>query len=343
MANAPNTTTSDFGAPLLHPGWDRAQAFELRTRPLFRRYVTKRVVDPTNRARVYYMPVHRYHDVAEDRHEVDEVVASDQVEAPDSYYVRIRIKEHGFAVGRTTLLNVTSYIPVDPVLAAQGSAHMADTLDEMVADVLYDGDQTRNDGSEDGDSTESFDQVVAPNTDGSADFDYDHESDRSTLVGDSGQDSSHNLTSRVTARVVARLRAAAAVPWTGMDYLGIMHPDTVVDYQEDTGTLGWQEPHKRVDTSLIYEGSVGRYRGVEWIEHPRARVVEEAGSSNADVYQTLIFGREVLAEHVVREPGFGLSPKLDTYNRHQTIYWYGILGHAIFRQEPLWRIEHTIS
>src|SRR5690606_38190853 len=68
------------------------------------------------------------------------------------------------------------------------------------------------------------------------------------------------LSSRITARVVAKLRTVAAVPYTGSLYLGLMHPDTVVSYQELEGGVEWREPHVRVDTTDIYNGTIGAYR-----------------------------------------------------------------------------------
>lgn len=339
MANVVNDTSSAFGVPLLHPGWDKAASWELRSQPLFRRYATKRVVDPTNNSRVYYMPRHKHLTVAADRHVVDEVVAADQVAAPESDYIRIQVQEHGHAVGRTTFLGDTTYIPVDPILAQQLAAHMADTLDDMTADVLYDGDQVRNDGSEAGDSTSTFTNIVGSDG-GAAVFDFDplnNGANRTQLTVAAGD----TLSSRITARVVSRMRTASVVPFTGSYYLGIASPDTMVNYQEDTGQIGWHEPHVNVDPEGIYTGETGRYRGVLWIEHPRARDVAGAGGSGADVHQTLILGQEALAEHVTREPAPGVSPVLDTYNRHRTIYWYGTLGHAIFRQEAIYRVEHV--
>jgi N4-gp56 family major capsid protein len=336
MANSVNQTGSAFGQPLLHPAWDRFARWALRTKPIFRQFVDVQQVDPTNKSRVVYLPVHKYEEVAEDRSVVDEVVAADQVQATPTDYVRLTIQEHGHAMGRTTLLDDTAYIDIDPVLANKMAKHMVDTVDAMVADQLYSGDQVRNTGNESGDQNVAFSQVLTSNA-GDADFDYDPDTDRASITADDA------LTARITARVVARLRTAAAVPWQGEDYVGIMSPDTAVSFQEDTGVLGWREPHMRVDTQPIYAGVVGRYRGVEWIESPRARVLAGAGSGGLNVQQTLIFGREVAAQFVIREPGPGVSPVLDTYNRHRTIYWYGTLGFTIFRQEPLWRIEHAAS
>ena len=336
MANFVNSSKTDFGSRLLHPGWDKRARFELRSRPLFRQFVTERIEDPTNRSNVFYMPVHRYREVAENRHLVDEVVAADQVEAPASYYVRLQIHERGDAVGRTTFVDDVTYIPVDPVLAEQGAKHMGDTMDELVADVLYDGSQVRSNGSGTSDTNVPFTQLVSANADGTADFGY-------TEGGRSSLDGSNTLTARVTAKVRARLQNASVTPWTGEDFIGLMNPDVAVDFMHDTGSIGWQEPHKRVDTSNLYSGSIGRYLGVEWVVNPRARILDSEGAGGANVAQTLIFGRDILGEHVVREPGFGLSPTLDTYNRHRIVHWYGTLGHCVVRQEPLWRIEHGIS
>lgn len=56
-------------------------------------------------------------------------------------------------------------------------------------------------------------------------------------------------------------------------------------------------------------------------------------------YRTLFAGKQALAEAVAEEPHTILGPQTDKFNRFQPIGWYGILGHAIYRQEALWRVE----
>ncbi|AYY11618.1 hypothetical protein EF847_01620 [Actinobacteria bacterium YIM 96077] len=298
-------------------------------------------MSPTNNANVGYIPVQAYEDVAEDRHVLDEVVAVDQQQAKPLYYVRIRVTEHGKRIGRTKLLRDSAYIPVDEQLVQKMTVHAADTMDALAADQLYDGRQWRSSGHSpevDGysvtDTEQPFNQVVGVTTGGLVNDSYDPDVNRTDITSD------HTLTSRVSARIVARLRDASAMPWQGTDFVGIMSNDTAIDFQEDTGVLGWSEPHKRVDTTPIYAGSVGRYRGVEWIVHPRARKLEGAGSGGANVHQTLIFGRDVLAEWTKDEVRAGLEPEFDPWRRHIGLTWYYQGGFAIFRQEPLWRIEH---
>lgn len=57
------------------------------------------------------------------------------------------------------------------------------------------------------------------------------------------------------------------------------------------------------------------------------------------VYRTLFAGKQALAESVAVEPHTILGPKTDKFNRFQPIGWYGLLGHARYREEALWRVE----
>lgn len=56
-------------------------------------------------------------------------------------------------------------------------------------------------------------------------------------------------------------------------------------------------------------------------------------------YRTLFAGKQALAEAVAVEPHTILGPKTDKFNRFQPIGWYGILGHARYREEALYRVE----
>lgn len=337
MANSPVTTVSTAGAPLLHPAWDRESHWALRSRPLFRRFSEIQPGMPTNNSKVVYLPVHKYEPVAANRHVVDEVVAADTVQPQESDYVRLTIQEHGHAIGRTELVDMTSYIPFDPILNRKLVAHMADTLDEQVADVLYDGGQTRNTGSESGDVTTPFPNATQRVTSNGGAFELN--------AAASSLTTSDVLSARIVRRVVARLRDASAIPFNPADntFIALCSNAASVDLQEETGAIGWSEPKVNVDTELLYTNAVGKFGGAVFVEHPRARFLDNAGSGGIDVHQTLIMGREVLGEFVKREPGPGVSPVLDTYNRHRTIYWYGTLGFAIFRQEPLYKVETGAS
>lgn len=335
MANSPVTSTSTFGAPLLHPAWDRVARFDLRSRPLFRQWITVRPQSVTNNSNIYYLPKHRFLTVAANRHLLDEVIATDQVQPGASTYVKVVLTEHGHRVGRTTFAGDTAYIALDPVLSRQLNAHMADTLDAMVADELYDGSQVQNTGSEAGDSTVAFPSSNKYTSNAGA--------AENPAVADNTLTTSDVLSARIVRRLVAKLRGASVPPIRGMLYQAIVHPDVSVDYQEDAGAVAWSEPHVNVDTSNVYSGETGVHAGAIFAETPRAEFLDNAGASSIDVHQTVIFGGEALAEVVKREPGPGVGPMVDPYNRHLDIHWYGTLGFTTYRQESIYRVHHGFS
>ena len=57
------------------------------------------------------------------------------------------------------------------------------------------------------------------------------------------------------------------------------------------------------------------------------------------VYRTFLAGQQALAEAVVEEPHVVIGPVVDRLMRQRPIGWYGVLGHAIYRNEALFRIE----
>jgi N4-gp56 family major capsid protein len=61
------------------------------------------------------------------------------------------------------------------------------------------------------------------------------------------------------------------------------------------------------------------------------------------VYRTFICGQQALAEAVAEEPHVVIGPVTDRLMRSRPIGWYGVLGHAIYRNEALYRIESASS
>jgi N4-gp56 family major capsid protein len=57
------------------------------------------------------------------------------------------------------------------------------------------------------------------------------------------------------------------------------------------------------------------------------------------VFRTFIAGQQALAEAVAEEPHVVIGPVTDRLMRQRPIGWYGVLGHAIYRNEALFRIE----
>jgi N4-gp56 family major capsid protein len=61
------------------------------------------------------------------------------------------------------------------------------------------------------------------------------------------------------------------------------------------------------------------------------------------VFNTYFAGQQALAEAVAEEPHVVIGPVVDKLMRHRPLGWYGVLGHAIYRNEALYRVETTSS
>ena len=57
------------------------------------------------------------------------------------------------------------------------------------------------------------------------------------------------------------------------------------------------------------------------------------------VFNTYFAGQQALAEAVAEEPHVVIGPVVDKLMRHRPLGWYGVLGHAIYREEALFRVE----
>jgi N4-gp56 family major capsid protein len=109
------------------------------------------------------------------------------------------------------------------------------------------------------------------------------------------------------------------------------------DLREESDLAGWRAPHSYADPSNIYAGEIGTYEGVFWVESPRMTVSNNA--SSVAVYNTIICGRQALAEAVAEEPHTVIGTVTDPLKRYRPIGWYGVLGFARYREEALYRIE----
>lgn len=312
-----NTTllAGSIGDGIVIPGYDKFTRWALRSLVIWRQFVDVHPQDVTNDAKVINLKRHNYLTVSAAPTPLDEVTAATPTTSPQTTNVPVTIEEHGLLMGRTTFLGDVAYIPVDPALGHQLATHMADTLDWMARAKFLTGTnrQTSNVGAPDA-------TPQAVNTLTAADV----------------------ISAALVRRSVKNLRKRNAVPFHGSSYVAIISHESSVDLQESTGGLTWQAPHINVDTSNIYNGYIGTFAGAEFIETNRAYAATD-GAASAAVHRTVFLGREGVAEAVVREPHVGLSPMVDLMNRGKNIYWYGSLGHALYRDETVERIEHGVT
>lgn len=254
---------------------------------------------------------------------INESTDVDAVALADSE-VTVTLYEYGNVAKSTKKLRATSYLPVDEILINVISYNAGVSLDTITRDVMKGGTNVRYVGGAAGRTT------ITPST------------HFGTSTATNGADS--------VRRATAELRGAN-VATIGGKYVGVIHPDVSYDFRGATGNANWRDPHTYSDPMGIWNGEIGAFEGVRFIESPRAPIFADAGSSTTltDVYATLIFGRQALAKAYSIQDGGGPlptvfpTPIIDNLRRFQGAAWYWLGGYGIFRQAALRRIESSSS
>lgn len=181
---------------------------------------------------------------------------------------------------------------------------------------------------------------------------------RNTLAG------TNLLKATDVRRAVARL-ASANVMRFGSYYRGYMAPEVSVDLREETGAAAWRDPHTYAQPEQIWNGEIGVFEGVAYVETPRltAANLETAqggaggfvnggaaggASGNFDVFPVVIHGQQALAKTwsdsvSAAMPQIILGNVVDKLKRFVPIGWYWLGSFGRFREESLQRIEVTTA
>jgi len=313
MAN--ETTTSSVSVDQV--AFDRIAYFALRSELLFDQAAD---VQPTAQS----MPgtgvtFTIFNDLSAATSTLNEVTDVTPAAMSDSQ-VTVTLNEYGNAVITTAKLRGTAYLDVDAVAANVVGYNAGDSIDQIVRDVLAGGSNVVYAGG--GSTTPSS---------------------RATVEAEDV------IEANDVRKVTAQLRKANAATFNGL-YMGFIHPDVSYDLRKETGAASWRDPHVYQDTAGIYNGEIGAFEGVRFIETPRAKIFEDAGaSSTVDVYCTHIMGRQALAKAHSASDGNGSVPRIvrgpvvDTLARLQPIGWYWLGGYGRFREASLRRIESSSS
>jgi N4-gp56 family major capsid protein len=238
--------------------------------------------------------------------------------------VTVTLAEYGNSINTTAKLRGTSFLDVDAAAANIIGYNAGDSLDQIVRDVLAGGTNVIYGGGGSSDETSrtniEVEDIVEAND---------------------------------IRKVTAALRGANVPTFNGY-YMGFIHPDVSYDLRRETGNASWNAPHVNVDTAGIYNGEIGMFESVRFIETPRAKVFanasDGAGSTGTiDVYCTHIMGRQSLAKAYSMVDGNGAYPKIvegpvvDVLRRFNPMGWYWLGGYGRFREESLRRIESSSS
>ena len=238
--------------------------------------------------------------------------------------VEVTLAEYGNAVNTTAKLRGTSFLDVDSAAANVVGYNAGISIDSVIRDVLAGGTNVVYGG---GGST--------------------------TPTARNEIEASDIIEANDIRKVVAALRKANAVSFNGM-YMGYIHPDVSYDLRKETGVASWRDPHVYSDPANIYNGEVGAFEGVRFIETPRAKIFEDASNGSGstgtvDAYCTHIMGRQALAKaHSIVDgngpfPRVVRGPVVDVLSRFQPVGWYWLGGYARFREAALRRIESSSS
>jgi N4-gp56 family major capsid protein len=238
--------------------------------------------------------------------------------------VTVTLAEYGNAVITTALVRGTSFLNVDADAANIVGYNMVDSIDKVVSDVAMAG-------------TAAY-VIYAQGSMGSRPTSRVGIADAATFGAQEGR------------QAVAELRGDSAPGFTNGNYIGIIHPDVSYDLRGETAVTDVIQYQLYQEGAPVRAGSIGTFNGIEYIENPRAPILDDAGAtSTTNVYQTLIAGRQALAKAFSRAPGFGEQPSIvfgpvtDTLRRFNPVGWYHLAGWGIFRQECMRRIESSSS
>jgi N4-gp56 family major capsid protein len=301
--------------------FEKLAYFALRPELYFDRFAEVEATNATNPGATHTFTI--FQDLAVASSELSETTDVTPVALSDSQ-VNVTMKEYGNAVVTTAKLRATSFINVDPVAANAVGYNAGISIDSVCRDVLQAGTN------------------VIYATGGATD-----PTSRTTINSDD------TLSANDVRRVVAQLRGAN-VPTIGGSYVGFIHPDVSYDFRSATDAAAWRTPANYVDPSGIYNGEIGMFEGVRFMESSRAPLFANASDNSGsagtiDVYGTIIMGRQALAKAVANAAGYGDQPTMvygevvDVLKRFQPVGWKHFVGYGVFRQEALRRIESASS
>jgi N4-gp56 family major capsid protein len=238
--------------------------------------------------------------------------------------VTVTLREYGNATVTTAKLRASSFLPVDPVAANAVGYNAGLSIDTIARNVLQAGDNV----------IYATGGAVAPTS-------------RTTINSDD------TLSANDVRRAVAQLRKAN-VPTINGSYVGFIHPDVSYDFRSATDAAAWRTPANYVNPEGIYNGEIGMFEGVRFMESPRAPLFADASNNSGasgtiDSYGTLIMGRQALAKAISLGGEYGAQPTIvygtvtDLLQRFRPVGWKHFVGYGVFRQEALRRIESASS
>lgn len=229
-----------------------------------------------------------------------------------------------------TITDVIDYESKDPVLIEAAEIlgdQMGDTLDQLTRDVLAAGTVVTYVGQSSRVAITTSDLITA------------------TEVR-KGVRTLKNAKARRVTRMINASTGIATEPVSAA-YIGLCHPDTTYDLQDETG---WVPVEKYSSSINVMENEVGKLNDCRFIESTNCKVFSAAGAGGIDVYATLLLGMD--AYGITRISGeavkniikpLGSAGTADALDQRATSGWKATFVAKILNDAFMVRLEHAVS
>jgi N4-gp56 family major capsid protein len=232
------TTTSSISA-LVTAAYDQYVRMALRSIPVMRSLADVKPVQQAMPGSSVVFSI--YSDLAQATSTLSEASDVSSIALGNPSQVTVTLNEYGSAVTTTKKLNLTSFNDVDSALADIIAYNAADSIDNVVGQVLSAGTNVLYANGPSGSAPTSSATVLPVDT----------------------------MTVAEIRNAVVSLRTNKALPRMGELYAAYLHPRQSADLRAETGTGGFQELTKYVERTPFVAGAVGVIEGAFIVETPR--------------------------------------------------------------------------
>ena len=232
-------TTSSTISNLVTTAYDQYVRMALRSIPVMRSLADVKPVQQAMPGSSVVFSI--YSDLAQATSTLTETSDVSSIALGNPNQVTVTLNEYGSAVTTTKKLNLTSFNDVDSALADIIAYNAADSIDNVVGQVLSAGTNAL----------------------------YSNGPSGTTPTASSGILPVDTITVADIRNAVVTLRTNKALPRMGELYAAYLHPRQSADLRAETGTGGFQELTKYVDRTPFVAGAVGVLEGAFIVETPR--------------------------------------------------------------------------
>ncbi len=232
-------TSSSTISNLVQAAYDQYVRMALRSIPVMRSLADVKPVQQAMPGSSVVFSI--YSDLAQATSTLTETSDVSSIALGNPSQVTVTLNEYGSAVTTTKKLNLTSFNDVDSALADIIAYNAADSIDNVVGQVLSAGTNVLFANGPSGTAPTSSDTVLPVDT----------------------------MTVSEIRNAVVSLRTNKAIPRLGELYAAYLHPRQSADLRAETGTGGFQELTKYVERTPFVAGAVGVIEGAFIVETPR--------------------------------------------------------------------------